>query len=139
MATDGALNCVIGDAGACAYWVAASVGRPITPAAVIEMQTIEAARSAGREADLGSIEVGKRADIVVRNTSTSDTSPGVNPVHQLALTLAGRNDRHGDRRRPDRDESRPQRARRRGARDGGGAGIGQAADGAARADGHGLL
>ena len=89
VATDGALNCVIGDAGACAYWVAASVGRPITPAAVIEMQTIEAARSAGREADLGSIEVGKRADIVVRNTSTSDTSPGVNPVHQLALTSRG--------------------------------------------------
>ena len=89
VATDGALNSVIGDAGACAYWVAASVGWPITPATVIEMQTIDAARSAGRAADLGSIEVGKRADIVVRNTSTSDTSPGVNPIHQLALTSRG--------------------------------------------------
>jgi 5-methylthioadenosine/S-adenosylhomocysteine deaminase len=89
IATDGALNCVIGDAGPCAYWVAASVGRPITPAAVIEMQTIEAARSAGREDELGSLEVGKRADIVVRNLSTSDTAPGVNPVHQLALTSRG--------------------------------------------------
>ena len=83
---DGALNCLIGDAGHCAYLVAASVRRPITPAAVIEMQTIEAARAAGLEHEIGSIEPGKRADIVIRSTESPETFPGVNPVHQLALT-----------------------------------------------------
>jgi 5-methylthioadenosine/S-adenosylhomocysteine deaminase len=83
---DGALNGVSGDAGHCAYLIAASVRRPITPAAVIEMQTIEAARSAGRDGEVGSIEPGKRADIVIRSSELPETFPGVNPVHQLALT-----------------------------------------------------
>lgn len=86
---DGALNCLIGDAGHCAYLVAASVRRPISPAAVIEMQTIDAARAAGLEHEIGSIEAGKRADIVIRRTGMPETCPGVNPVHQLALTSRG--------------------------------------------------
>ena len=86
---DGALNCLSGDAGHCAYLIAASVRRPITPAAVIEMQTIEAARAAGLEREIGSIEPGKRADIVIRSTDRPETCPGVNPVHQLALTARG--------------------------------------------------
>ena len=57
---DGASNCLVGDAGHCAYLIAASIGRPITPAAVLEMQTIEAARSAGLEREVGSIEPGKQ-------------------------------------------------------------------------------
>ena len=89
LGTDGALNCLIGDAGHAAYLVAASVRRPITPSAVIEMQTIEAARAAGLESEIGSIEPGKRADIVVRGTGSPEAFPGVNPVHQLALTCRG--------------------------------------------------
>jgi cytosine/adenosine deaminase-related metal-dependent hydrolase len=89
LGTDGALNCLIGDAGHCAYLIAASVRRPITPAAVLEMQTIEAARAAGLEHEIGSIEPGKRADIVVRSTGSPEAFPGVNPVHQLALTCRG--------------------------------------------------
>jgi len=83
---DGALNCLSGDAGHCAYLIAASIRRPITPATVIEMQTIEAARAAGLDREIGSIEPGKRADIVIRGTEPPETFPGVNPVHQLALT-----------------------------------------------------
>ena len=86
LGTDGALNCLIGDAGHAAYLIAASVRRPITPAAILEMQTIEAARSAGLEHEIGSIEPGKRADIVIRGTQSPEAFPGVNPVHQLALT-----------------------------------------------------
>jgi cytosine/adenosine deaminase-related metal-dependent hydrolase len=86
---DGALNCLIGDAGHCAYLIAASIRRPLTPAAVIEMQTIEAARAAGMEKELGSIEIGKRADIVIRDTHSPEIFPAVNPVHQLALTSRG--------------------------------------------------
>lgn len=86
---DGALNCLIGDAGHCAYLIAASIRKPITPAAVIEMQTIEAARAGGLEKEIGSIEVGKRADIVIRDSRSPETFPAVNPVHQLALTSRG--------------------------------------------------
>jgi 5-methylthioadenosine/S-adenosylhomocysteine deaminase len=83
---DGALNCLIGDAGHCAYLIATSIRRPLTPGAIIEMQTIEAAHAAGLEKEVGSIEPGKRADIVIRNSRTPETFPAVNPVHQLALT-----------------------------------------------------
>ena len=83
---DGALNCLIGDAGHCAYLIATSIRRPLTPGAIIEMQTIEAACAAGLEKEVGSIEPGKRADIVIRNSRTPETFPAVNPVHQLALT-----------------------------------------------------
>jgi 5-methylthioadenosine/S-adenosylhomocysteine deaminase len=86
---DGALNCLIGDAGHCAYLIAASIRKPVTPAAVIEMQTIEAARAGGLEKELGSIEPGKLADIVIRDTHGAEVFPAVNPVHQLALTSRG--------------------------------------------------
>jgi 5-methylthioadenosine/S-adenosylhomocysteine deaminase len=86
LGTDGALNCVIGDAGLCAYLIAASIRRPITPGEIIEMQTIEAARAAGLADEIGSLEPGKRADIVIRGTDSPESFPGVNPVHQLALT-----------------------------------------------------
>jgi cytosine/adenosine deaminase-related metal-dependent hydrolase len=89
LGTDGAINCLIGDAGHCAYLVAASTRQPLSPAAVIEMQTIEAARAAGLEDEIGSIEPGKCADVVIRNTRCAETFPGVNPVHQLALTCRG--------------------------------------------------
>jgi cytosine/adenosine deaminase-related metal-dependent hydrolase len=83
---DGALNCLIGDAGHCAYLIAASIRKPLTPAAIIEMQTIEAAFAAGLEKEIGSLEPGKRADIVIRDSASPETFPAVNPVHQLALT-----------------------------------------------------
>ena len=83
---DGALNCLIGDAGHCAYLIAASIRKPLTPGAIIEMQTIEAAFAAGLEREIGSIEAGKRADIVIRDSDRPETFPAVNPVHQLALT-----------------------------------------------------
>jgi 5-methylthioadenosine/S-adenosylhomocysteine deaminase len=88
LGTDGALNCLIGDAGHCAYLIAASVRRPITPAAVIEMQSIEAARAAGLEHEIGSIEPGKRADIVIRGTECRRRLPGSIPCISLPLPVA---------------------------------------------------
>jgi 5-methylthioadenosine/S-adenosylhomocysteine deaminase len=89
LGTDGALNCLIGDAGHCAYLIATSIGQPITPAAILEMQTVEAARAAGLADEIGSLEAGKRADIVIRGIDNPEVFPGVNPVHQLALTARG--------------------------------------------------
>jgi 5-methylthioadenosine/S-adenosylhomocysteine deaminase len=86
LGTDGALDCTIGDAALGAFFLAIGVGRPVTPGQLIEMQTIAAARAAGLSDRLGSIEVGKRADIVVRSTHAAESYPAVNPVHQLALT-----------------------------------------------------
>jgi 5-methylthioadenosine/S-adenosylhomocysteine deaminase len=89
IATDGALDCTIGDVAQAAYFLAQGAAHPITPGEVIEMQTIEAARAAGLDALTGSLEPGKRADIVVRRRDAAELYPAVNPVHQLALTARG--------------------------------------------------
>ena len=87
LATDGARDCVIGDAALGAHLAARSSGGDVTAETVIEMQTINAARAAGLADICGSLEVGKRADLVVRRTDTPQALPGNNPVHQLARTF----------------------------------------------------
>ena len=86
LGTDGARDCVIGDAALAAHLAARSSGGDISPETVIEMQTINAARAAGLAQLCGSIEVGKRADIVVRCSDIPQAQPANNPVHQLART-----------------------------------------------------
>jgi 5-methylthioadenosine/S-adenosylhomocysteine deaminase len=85
--TDGGLNCQIGDGGIAGYLVAANVAMPLSPGTILEMQTIEAARAAGMVDLVGSLEAGKRADVVVRRADLPECMPGVSPVHQLALTM----------------------------------------------------
>ena len=51
------------------------------------MQTINAAAAAGLQAELGSLEPGKRADVVVRSARAAGSYPANYPVHLLALTL----------------------------------------------------
>ena len=86
LGTDGARECVVGDAALAAHLAARSAGLQVTPEKVIEMQTIAAARSAGLDDFTGSLEVGKRADVVVRSADAASAYPGVNPIHQSALT-----------------------------------------------------
>ena len=86
LGSDTARNAAMGDEALCASLVAANAGQPLAPETIIEMQTVNAAHSAGLDRITGSIEVGKRADIVVARPDLPDTYPGVNPVHQLALT-----------------------------------------------------
>jgi 5-methylthioadenosine/S-adenosylhomocysteine deaminase len=85
--TDGGLNCVIGDGGIAGYLVAGNVGMPLSPGQILEMQTIKAAQVAGVADLVGSLEAGKRADVVVRGADLPECMPAVNPVHQLALTM----------------------------------------------------
>ena len=51
------------------------------------MQTINAAAAAGLDAQLGSLEPGKRADVVVRSARAAEAYPANNPLHLLALTM----------------------------------------------------
>jgi 5-methylthioadenosine/S-adenosylhomocysteine deaminase len=85
LGVDGALDATVGTAGLLAYHVAQGFGDPIAPEHLLEMQTIAAARVAGMEAEIGSLEPGKRADLVIRGHAI-ETYPATNPVHQLVLT-----------------------------------------------------
>nr|WP_295084053.1 TRZ/ATZ family hydrolase [uncultured Roseateles sp.] len=55
----------------------------------LEMATIRAAKAMGREADLGSLEVGKLADVVAVSLSALECRPVYNPEAQLVY-VAGR-------------------------------------------------
>lgn len=66
VAIDGVISAPIGSAGFGAFMLANMIGEPIPPSAPFYMQTILAAKCLGLEDKIGSIEVGKRADIVIR-------------------------------------------------------------------------
>jgi 5-methylthioadenosine/S-adenosylhomocysteine deaminase len=51
------------------------------------MQTVNGAAAAGMGAELGSLEPGKRADVVLRSAQAAEVYPANNPVHRLALTM----------------------------------------------------
>ena len=87
LGTDGARDCTPGETMLTAHQVAQSYADPVSPGTLLEMQTLNAAAAAGLEAELGSLEVGKRADIVVRSVRSSEAYPDNNPVHALALRL----------------------------------------------------
>ncbi len=87
LGTDGAFDGTPGNTMQAAHFVAQSFADPLPAEALLEMQTVNAAAAAGLEAELGSLEPGKRADVVVRSPAAAEAYPGNNPVHQLALTM----------------------------------------------------
>ena len=87
LGTDGARDCTPGETMLTAHQVAQSYADPVSPGTLLEMQTLNAASAAGLEAELGSLEAGKRADIVVRSARSSEAYPDNNLVHALALRL----------------------------------------------------
>jgi 5-methylthioadenosine/S-adenosylhomocysteine deaminase len=56
---------------------------------VLEMATIEGARAIGRDADLGSLEIGKKADLVVLRMDNFCVTPLHNPVSALVYSAIG--------------------------------------------------
>jgi Cytosine deaminase and related metal-dependent hydrolases len=62
----------------------------IVPAeTVLEMATINGARALGLEHEIGSLEVGKKADLIVVDLERLHTTPSVNPVSTLVYAATG--------------------------------------------------
>jgi cytosine/adenosine deaminase-related metal-dependent hydrolase len=62
----------------------------IVPAeTVLEMATINGARALGLEHEIGSLEVGKKADLVVIDFHRLHTTPSINPVSTLVYAATG--------------------------------------------------
>jgi len=61
---------------------------------VIEMATIRAARALGLEETLGSLEVGKQADVIAVDLNTLRAQPMYHPASQLIYTGAGNHVTH---------------------------------------------
>jgi cytosine/adenosine deaminase-related metal-dependent hydrolase len=63
--------------------------RVIAPEQVVEMATINGARCAGLEDKIGSVEVGKDADLVLFDTTYPEWQPLFNPVSNLVYSATG--------------------------------------------------
>lgn len=61
----------------------------ITAGKVLEMATIDGARALGMEEEIGSIEVGKRADLMICDFHTLATTPSHHPVSTLVYSALG--------------------------------------------------
>ena len=87
LGTDAARDSTPGDTMLAAHYQAQTYEAPLSPGALLEMQTINAAMAAGMDAEVGSLESGKRADVVVRSARAAEAYPANNPLHLLALTM----------------------------------------------------
>jgi 5-methylthioadenosine/S-adenosylhomocysteine deaminase len=63
--------------------------RVVPPEQVVEMATINGARCAGLEGEIGSVEVGKQADLVLFDTRWPEWRPLYNPVSNLVYSATG--------------------------------------------------
>lgn len=61
----------------------------LPPGKLLEMVTIDAARALGLSDVVGSLEVGKRADIIIVDVSQPHQVPFAMPVHRLVYTTSG--------------------------------------------------
>lgn len=69
---------------------AVSINPVIVPAeTVLEMATINGAKALGLEHEIGSLEVGKKADLVIIDLNRLHTTPSPNPVSTLVYTATG--------------------------------------------------
>jgi 5-methylthioadenosine/S-adenosylhomocysteine deaminase len=62
----------------------------LPPERVVEMATVHGARCALREHEIGALEPGRRADLVLFDTGTPEWQPLYNPVANLVYSATGR-------------------------------------------------
>lgn len=89
VATDSARQCSVGDAGFLALQLGSEAGHATAAEDVLEMMTVGAARAGGLHEIVGSLEVGKRADVVIRSANQAELMPSIDPVHQLVAVGHG--------------------------------------------------
>jgi 5-methylthioadenosine/S-adenosylhomocysteine deaminase len=68
--------------------------RVMPPETALEMATINGARGAGLADRIGSIEVGKQADLVLFDATVPEWQPLYNPVSNLVYSATGNTVRH---------------------------------------------
>ena len=83
--TDVAKAWAFGELGFIAYLVSREWGDYLPAESLLEIFTLGGARALGLESEVGSIEPGMRADIVIRAADLPDAQPNVAPVKQLML------------------------------------------------------
>jgi 5-methylthioadenosine/S-adenosylhomocysteine deaminase len=82
---DAAKVWTFGDLELIGYLVARQTGQYLRTEQILEMRTVNGARAVGLEHAIGSLEPGKRADLVIRSAAAPETVPAVNPVQELLL------------------------------------------------------
>jgi 5-methylthioadenosine/S-adenosylhomocysteine deaminase len=91
LGTDSARQSSAGDAGFLALQLAGGAGYATVSEDIFEMMTIGGAQAAGLQHLIGSLEPGKRADIVIRSLNAAELMPSIDPVHQLVTVGHGPN------------------------------------------------
>jgi len=79
---------------ACGYKEVRINPRVMPPEHALEMATVNGARGAGLADRIGSIEVGKEADLVLFDATVSEWQPLYNPVSNLVYSATGNTVRH---------------------------------------------
>lgn len=68
-----------------AYLASRAQGDYISPGGVLEIATVDGARAMGWQDRIGSLEPGKRADLVIRRNDLPESCPGTDPVFETVL------------------------------------------------------
>lgn len=85
LGTDAAKAWTFGDLGLIAYLVARQTGEFLPAENILEMVTIGAAKAVGLADRIGSLEVGKRADVVIRSQALPECLPFLAPIREMVL------------------------------------------------------
>ena len=88
--TDVAKSWGFGEGPFVAYLLARNTGGYLSADDLMAMMTVGGAKALGLSERIGSLEPGKRADVVVRRADLPESQPGFDPVHDIMLVSRGR-------------------------------------------------